>query len=474
MKLKDKLKIAVKSIINNKSRSILTIIIVVVVSLMILSIMMIALNFSSNTKVITETSARKSPSSIYINRNYKTLDYEPDKYAFFDNEDVKLMSELFSKYNNVITNVTYDSYMNFNAHFFSENIDLTSNEFYNLETFNNSYSSKITDFAFPLGIDGAIIDGRIWTKDDVGTNHIWVKDSYINSAYTKGTVLEVGSKVWIQSEIYDYRKNPNKADYFSHEYEIMGIISTEKIEDHRKQILEIYPNYYSFESSDLYFDITYFQNTLPTEYTINSVNVSYFPPQSSYDFNQLYGLVDGLVKELKLTFPNENDIELYVTSTLIDEFMITKIMTTVIISFAAALGFIILLLSIGSVSNTIIISVDKNKKFIGLMKALGLKQRQVEDIVRIEAIITIAIGILISTIILYILLPLFVTINESIINLLFSYQLSYIEHTTRTSVPLYLPFAVAIVFILMTLIFSRSSLRTISKMDVITIISEVS
>ena len=474
MKLRDKLKIAVKSILNNKSRSILTIIIVIIVSLMILSIMMIALNFTSNTNDITEASARKSPSSIYINRFYETKDWEPSKQAYFNDEEVNTLNEIFSKYNNIITDITYEGYSNITNYFLPGNIDLSSNDFYGQEYFKYRYSSKNTNFSFPLGIDGAIIDGRIWTKDDVGTNHIWVKDSFINNAFVNGVALEVGSKIWVQTELYDYRSEYGKVNYVSQEYEIMGIISSGKVEEHQKNIKTIYPNYYYYESFDLYFDISYIQETFPANLNIRSIYIGYFPPQSSYDFNQLYNLVDKLVKEIKLTFPTNNEIKLNVSSTLIDEFLISKILTAVIIGFASALGLIILLLSIGSVANTIIISVDKNKKFIGLMKALGLKQRQVEDIVRIEAIITITIGIIFSTIVLYATLPLFRTINEAIIKLLFAYQLNYIEYTIRTSIPLYLPVAVAIVFILMTLIFSRSSLRTIAKMDVITIISEVS
>ena len=74
MRFWDKTNIALRSIINNKSRSILTIIIIFIVSSLILSIMMIALNFTTNSYKISEISVRKSSS--YFNA-YR---YEEDRY----------------------------------------------------------------------------------------------------------------------------------------------------------------------------------------------------------------------------------------------------------------------------------------------------------------------------------------------------------------------------------------------------------
>jgi ABC-type antimicrobial peptide transport system permease subunit len=440
--------------------------------------MMIALNFTSNTNDITEDSARVSGSNINIMRYDKGYyDQYDRKEPYFTNDETKQLLQIINKYKLVTTNVSFASINYEERYFFPENNkSMTIEE--TMGSYNNIRTSTYVDYAFPLGIDGAITDGRIWNEDDVDTNHIWVKDIFIQRAFTDGIVLGVGSKIWFQTMIYDYTQSSGQSyepEFYSHEYEIIGIISDSKVDEYQKNLNELYPNnYYFFNDVDIFLDFTYNLNIYPAEMKLNSISIAYFPPLTSYDFDQLFQYVEGFVDEVETTFPSYDEIVTVANSSLIMEFSITRTLTAVIIAFASALGLFILLLSIGSVANTIIISVDKNKKFIGLMKALGLKQRQVESVVRIEAIITISLGILISTGVLFVAFPFFESINRSLVGSIFSYQLEYIEYTIKTSIPVYLPFAVALVFIIMTLIFSRSSLRTIARMDVITIISEVS
>lgn len=472
MRFWDKTNIALRSIINNKSRSILTIIIIFIVSSLILSIMMIALNFSTNSYKISEISVRKSSS--YFNA-YR---YEEDRYnsvaSRFSKEETMAIVDVIKENTFIFNDFSLDNYNE--QHYFipMENKQLTFPEFNKLQFYEHYTEQKITSFYIPFGVPNAVIAGRIWNENDVNTNNIWVTDVFINKAYQNGLLLEVGSKIWINTYTTDYETNEYR--FTSIEYQIAGILSVDNIKAYSDALKEQYPHlYYSINTNvEIYCDISFLANTADAFPHFSSFSMSYLPPTSTYDFNQLYENVENAYNQLKEITKTTKPVQTNIYSTIIEEFKMIRIINAFIIGLAIGLGLFVLFLSIGSVANTIIISVDKNKKFIGLTKALGLKQKEVEDIVRIEATITIILGIILATIGLLIAINFFNYINTSLINSAFAYQLKELDYTIKTTIPIYLPISVGIVFVVMTLLFSKGSLQTISKMDVITIISEVS
>ena len=135
------------------------------------------------------------------------------------------------------------------------------------------------------------------------------------------------------------------------------------------------------------------------------------------------------------------------------------------------LGLLILILSVGSVANTIIISVDKNRKFIGLMKAMGLNQRGVKKIVTCESLVQIILGVLVGVAVLFLLQPVVFSLMESMFASMFAYY--EVEFAVSVRIPFYLPMVTALLFFLFASLFSRGSLGKIARQDVISTISEV-
>ena len=143
----------------------------------------------------------------------------------------------------------------------------------------------------------------------------------------------------------------------------------------------------------------------------------------------------------------------------------------ILIIVCIVLGLMVLLLSIGSVANTIMISVDKNRKFIGLLKALGLNQKGVKKLIKVEAFITIFLGLMFGALILFSANGLLEIIVKGILDSMFGWY--DIDINIVSNFNFLLPLITFIVFYLFAVLFSRGSLKKISSQDVIETISEV-
>ena len=139
--------------------------------------------------------------------------------------------------------------------------------------------------------------------------------------------------------------------------------------------------------------------------------------------------------------------------------------TSLIIIAVVVISVIIILLSIGCVSNSIQITVEQNAKFFGMMKAIGMRNSVVKSIVRIQSIIMIFISICLATAVaigvLYAINPLLATALQSV------------GFAVTLSMPFYIPIAVFAILTGMVILFTIKSLNRISKMDVVSVISEV-
>ena len=125
-----------------------------------------------------------------------------------------------------------------------------------------------------------------------------------------------------------------------------------------------------------------------------------------------------------------------------------RIIGAVMIGAAVFMCFIILVISIGSVANSVIISVDKNKRFLGVMMAVGLRNKGVKRIVQFEAlvIITAATGIAYGILLL--------------IKKYFTYIIDFLMTMTGFKenivvMPVYVPLITVMAFIVIALLFAR-------------------
>ncbi|MDD4000864.1 MAG: hypothetical protein PHX62_08265, partial [Bacilli bacterium] len=118
------------------------------------------------------------------------------------------------------------------------------------------------------------------------------------------------------------------------------------------------------------------------KYYHNQINkISRFSIVYNYDanrnFNQDVKRLNKMLDELKNSLDSGEDIT--TSSTELDILNLIKTVAKIIIAAIFFIATILILLSIGSVSNSIMISVDQNKKFIGLLKTLGLKDKDIKD-----------------------------------------------------------------------------------------------
>ena len=131
-------------------------------------------------------------------------------------------------------------------------------------------------------------------------------------------------------------------------------------------------------------------------------------------------------------------------------------------------------MSVGSLANSVMISIDTSKKFIGLLKAMGMKGKTLKLVVLLESMFLNFVGVLIGYLALFAASIPFTTLLKE---LLYSSYGDYIESTGYIAFmrfPIYVFFGIYLMFILFVFLLSRRSLKKIAKMEPIKVINEVS
>ena len=454
MQLIDRIKLALHNLWNNKSRSLLTVVIVFVVSTLILIIMLVGINFSSNLNKLQQRAISSSVPSVYLYKQEIIDDREVQTY--FTVKDIDLILAKAHKYQTVNHSLSLITSKNFIYHpLLNETL---SKQFIDQLYFNGLYtnlSTNIVSFSFPNNTQKRLVDGRIWSTSDVGVNNVWVNSSFIDEQMKLGKIIRPGDVIWLHSRFTSSSINP-EVTHHSQYFVVQGIIDDNNV------------------NSSVYIDVSYMVRNYPNEAISSRVQLDFYPPKREYRFDEIYSLIDNFIKEVRISLAETSEkTTIIANSDLMDQLKITKLISLIVIGLSVILSILILLLSIGSVANTIVISVDKSKKFIGLLKAIGLKQKEVVSIVQIEAIFTISTGVLLSTGIIALNGNTFQSFLSSILNSL-NFQVSLLNIQIVFEIPLYLPVVVIVTFLSLALVFAKGSLTQIARMDVINIISEVS
>ncbi len=129
---------------------------------------------------------------------------------------------------------------------------------------------------------------------------------------------------------------------------------------------------------------------------------------------------------------------------------------------------IVLLLSIGAISNAIEMMVEQNAQFFGMMKAIGMRDSSIYKIIHMQSILIIIASVAIASLFTFAILPL---ISPLFISTFASLGLIGIQ--IAMPMPIYLPFVIFAVLVGMVLLWSRKSLKSMSDKDVISMINEV-
>lgn len=444
MKFIDTAKVAIHSILNNKSRNILTVIIVAIVSALVMFIVSLGISFNYNQ---TEAS-KKSFDENGVNYNIYGQILEQNQYI--SNEEIEKFNSILPNYKSIIDTVSYNAQFRGNCSIYLENQNSK-----NPISFDTRNIKVIDAENYYVNYKDFIINGSIWTKNDKNKNNIWLSDNYIMTLAENGFDLSVGDTLKINYTPYDkYQNTTDKIISLT----IKGIFKEQNN---------------GYRNHNMIIDINTFLNCFSEE--VDGITMTYNPPKGcDYNFNEIYKQIKSFNEELLKIFPKQNvngaeRSRVYVD--FIQQMKNSDFIGLIVVSLLIVLAFIVLILSIGSVANTIFISVDKNRKFIGLLKALGLNEKGVKQIIKVEAFIVIFVGLLFGGVILACTSGVVVKIVQMIINEMFAYQ--GIHHVVVSKFPFYLPFITFVFFYLFALIFSRGSLRKISSQDVIETISEV-
>jgi len=441
MKLLDRYKISLHNIKNNKSRSILTTAIVYIISLLIIVILCIGLSFSSNTSNIIKTYYQTSDEAINISYN----NYGYEGADVLDNNVYQNLIPILEEHKSLISYSKY-TYNSYGDSAFVQNHNFSANE--HIE----------------------IIEGSNVNENDVNTNKVLVSAQYAQNYYNStNTILKIGDTIDYTFEYTSTNKDQNGYGIMTSKtlsLEVFGIYKLKEVEK------KAYQSNLISESNMVIVDAEYLMNNLPNIYFTN-VNYYYNVSKSNFNDKELKNNLDSLVTKLTNVLPQEYEDYNSIYCNALQDLKMSSLTGTIIIAFAAFLCLVLILLSIGSLANTIMISVDKNKKFIGLLKALGLNEKDLKSTIKMESITTIILGVFLSFFTVFLFRSAIGGLNELLLSSMFSNYLSVIEYTIVFSLPIYIPFIVLIFFVFFTLLFARSSMSKIAKTDPMAVISEV-
>jgi putative ABC transport system permease protein len=191
-------------------------------------------------------------------------------------------------------------------------------------------------------------------------------------------------------------------------------------------------------------------------------------PQSGFQYGvEAQNYFKNLISELEDVKLSQGYISVYCELT--DNLNMLVIIFYVILSVVAFISVIIILLSIGSVANTIKISAEQNRKFFGVMKAIGMKNRSLRSILTGQIVIMTLAGVIFATVAVNCIIG----IIKSLLNSLLSSLFYGIDAIVVCEISIFIPIFIAALLIGFVLLFTKTSLRNFSKMDVISVINEV-
>lgn len=460
MKILDIFKFALNNIVHSKSRTIITSIIVFIIGTLIMSILVITTNFSINLNTLQSRIMENVDSKVQITKySYNEFDEKNNEYLI--KEDIDKIIAATNKYSNVVNSLEIES-VNATLFYHPDVKKLEQNEFGSYSQFftsNNEFRAKFMSFDFPCQY--SIIDGRYWSSKDSNTNGIWVTKNFILKQMDNGNRIKVGDTIYLNKSLVVYDDlDPyiSIGHYYSDAYVVRGIIE------------EVTLGTYMYDFViDLEYGASKYHSVLLNSYVVTSL---YRSPKGDYNFNNIYTNTEKLSKLIKVELSAENKT-IEVKSTLINDMKFMRLIGISVVGLGVLIGFIIILLSVGSIGNTIIISTDKNKKFFGLLKAIGLKKKDMLGIVQVESGITIGVGIGLSTILILYIKDYFISILNMVFDA-FSYEVSLTQFELSFSLPIYLPLGVIAAYMGLGFFFSKTSVLEIANMDAISIISEVS
>ena len=458
MKLGDCYRIALHTIKENKSRSILTVVISTFISVLIMGMMSLAISFAKNsTKLINQ--AYFSENSIVSVEYQNKRQFQVEDHVLFNESFYHSFIVVVDQYSDVVGSVYYET--------------------------NLLASIDFVDPKYPITSGINIVEGRMIAASDARNEVI------INKVFYEQTLLDneiephtIGSVHTLSASFIGLNKAKKQTTMTTDlHYVVVGIFEAP---EEQPVILNGTKSFIAYQN--FIGDIGIAFNTNNDEIYISSCVLYHYSKgkvnSPTMIINRLTSLTDALNKTLPQAVSTEMfqgpPIEMLVhlsdatSCNVCEKFAENKAIRYIVVAAAVFMSIILLLISIGSLANSVIISIDCSKKFIGLLKVLGMKGNTLRLVVIFESVTLISVGVLLGYLLLLALsAPLSILVNM-ILGFTYSAYLKITTFTASINIPIYLLFGALFTFLLFTYLFSRTALSKIAKMDPIAVISEVS
>ena len=447
MTLKDCCLLSLHTIKQNRARSILTVIIAAFLSFLIMGTMCLAISFSENSDNVVVQSYFAENSVIPINySNYRNR--AAGQQEVFTEEYYEELSNTFSKYKDIVNYVEY---------------------WPSIQT-----RMSFTDPSFPIYGGIEIIQGRNIQKSELRNEVIVHKDLIESGDYVLGDSYSY--------EVSYYSESSFVPPVVNFEFIVVGVF--DYLEDRT-----VYVNRFEsfFDYNYIIGDIGIIFNAHDTNIYVKSFSACKYVQSRVKNPKRIINRIQNLTNDLNKFLPKVVSIERFkdtatyvttyrdsVTCNLSVEYAANNLERFFIIIGASVIAIILSFMSLGSLANSVMISIDTSKKFIGLLKAMGMKGKSLKLVVLLESIFLNFVGVLIGYLSLFaVSFPLTSVLKE----LIFSAYGNYVVATNYIPTmhfPIYVFFGIYLMFIGFVFLFSRSSLRKIAKMEPIRVINEVS
>ena len=460
MTFRDCYRLTLHSIKENKARSILTVIISTFLSTLIMGMMALAVSFSKNSDNIINKAYFSDDSIITVN-------YQNSRVQAVEDQEVFTKKYLESFYK------TIDDY--------SDMVQFIQYETNVLSTFNfvdSKYSQEV-------GIN--IIEGRNVEPSEKGNEVIVSKAYYLKSLEDED--IEDHTIGSVHTSKVQYRKVVNTRSTEQHElnleYVVVGIYDYPE-----EQGVVVNGEKKFIFYNNLVADVNLLLNIDTDDIYISAFTISHFTNGKVSSPKKVINRLNSLKTTLNKLLPQAVSVEYFLglgggvelikhysdgaKCNAYEKYAENDAIRFIVIAIAIFFAIILLLMSIGSLANSVLISIERSKKFIGLLKALGMRGRSLKSIVIFESITLISAGVILGYLLLFTLYTPLTSLINTIIGSTYSSYLKVTAYVSSIYIPIYILLGSLLAFILLTYLFSRGSLHKIAKTDPMAVISEVS
>lgn len=450
MKFSSIFKLSMHNLLNNKLRTTLTVIVLLTMSTVIMIMAAFGISFYSSMNKNFQKEFEESGTNFSIvkqeivnSRNGMT-----NHSIEFSQEEVNKYLQLLDSDTSLFTTVKLHG----------ESRDVIMENPNGLDVFIGAvplYTKSNSNF----GKQNYLEEGRMWNASDNGTNNIWMHANFLKQGIKVGDVVK-----------FNFDKTQG--------YIVQGFIKGEKNDYYGEfKPSSILIDYNKFTGKAPTYDEMYGDGNpsdgngnaerLPNLY-IKSIEANLIT-QGDYAYGiSAQNQLKKLEKEISTKNKGLGAINLVTECDILENLKMANWILLAIVAVLLFFAVIIVLLSIGSVSNTIKITVEQNRKFFGMMKAIGMQDKAVRNVVQWQVLFMVLFAVVVSSAIVYGLIALMKGLISSIITPLFG-TTAIVVATLNPIIPI----VTAALLIASVLLSTLKSLNKISKMDVISVISEV-